>query len=75
MLREKEKGRKNVSEAFNEGKQVSKEVAGELSQISDMGGVILEDDLESMIEAKYKKPYLDSPESPACETPKDLKQL
>ncbi|NMF64218.1 hypothetical protein DP113_07435 [Brasilonema octagenarum UFV-E1] len=75
LLRQKEKGRINASEAFHEGKQVSNEVAREFLEISDMGGVLLEHDLESMIEAKYKKTYLDSPESPACEIPKDLKQL
>ncbi|MBD2776798.1 hypothetical protein [Iningainema tapete] len=75
LLRQKGKGSINTSEAFNEGKQVSNEVAREFLEISDTGGVLLERDLESMIEAKYKKTYWDSPESPACEIPKDLKQL
>ncbi|MBH8567212.1 hypothetical protein I8748_34545 [Nostoc sp. CENA67] len=72
LLRQKEKGRLNANDAFQEGKQVDRNVAGELSKISDINGVYLEHDLEPMIKEKYEKTYLDTPDYPACEIPKDF---
>jgi hypothetical protein len=76
ILRQKERGtlKNNDALAFQEGKGVKNEIAGEFKNIEKLGGVHIDDDLSSLIKERYEETYQDTPDSPACEIPKDLKQ-
>lgn len=75
LLKQKEKGRININDAFQEGKQVQPNIKRELLEISKISGIHIERSLEKMIKEKYEKTYLDTAESPACEISKDLIKL
>ncbi len=75
ILKERERGTRNDSNAFGAGKPVSNEIAEELQNIGDKGGVYLIQEFASKKPRLDKESYHDSPESPACRIPDDLKQL
>ncbi len=74
LLRQKQTGNSNDSNAFIHGRKVSKEIAEEMKNIANNGKIYLVKELVSMIDAEEKKSYHYAPESPACDIPNDWKQ-
>jgi hypothetical protein len=74
LLRQKERGNSNDSNAFIPGEKVSKEIAEEMKSIAENGKIYLVKELASMKDTGDKQSYHYAPESPACDIPNDWKQ-